>query len=91
MNTKEEKIRAEIRDSIIRLFQLKNQEKAFIAGSSKILYAGAVFDDKESCAFVDSFLDGWFGTGEKTEGITVMELMVWTSIETTDTYGGMTT
>jgi CDP-6-deoxy-D-xylo-4-hexulose-3-dehydrase len=61
----EEELRNNIRENITKFFQLKKEKEKFIKGESRVQYAGAVFDEKESWAFVDSFLDGWFGTGKK--------------------------
>lgn len=61
----EQEIRDKIKENVEEFFKLKNAKEKFIAGESKILYSGAVFDEKESNAFVSSFLDGWFGLGKK--------------------------
>ncbi|MCK4521215.1 MAG: lipopolysaccharide biosynthesis protein RfbH [Nanoarchaeota archaeon] len=67
MDIEEERLRESIKNSVMGLFRLKKQKDVFVKGSSRVQYAGAVFDDKESWAFINSFLDGWFGTGKKAE------------------------
>lgn len=60
----EEKLRAEIREKLQRFAELKEKEKRFVPGKTKVQYSGAVYDEKELSAIVDSLLDGWFGVGK---------------------------
>jgi CDP-6-deoxy-D-xylo-4-hexulose-3-dehydrase len=51
---------------LIREFQaIKNKERQFIPGVTKIQYSGPSFDDKELVALTDAILDGWFGVGKR--------------------------
>lgn len=61
----EEEIRQRVREEIARFFKLKKSRSAFAPGKSWVQYAGAVFDEREATAMVDSILDGWFGLGKK--------------------------
>jgi len=60
----EQKIRKKIYD-ILREFYRKKSDTEFIPGTTRIQYAGAMFDDCEVIAMVDSILNGWFGLGRK--------------------------
>lgn len=63
---KDEKlIRQEILEKVEELYLLRKKKESFIAGKSKINYAGRVFDEKEMIAVVDSALDFWLTLGEK--------------------------
>lgn len=59
------KYRQEIREKLIKYIGSKRKEK-FIPGKHKVQYTGPIYDGKEVVAFVDSFLDGWFGVGKKS-------------------------
>ncbi len=65
--SREKQIREAIKEHLISFFEEKKKNSVFIPGVSTIQYSGAIFDEKEAWAFIDSFLDGWFGTGEKTD------------------------
>jgi len=58
-------IRAEIREKIKQFVTLQQNEKKFVPGKSKVQYSGAVYDEREVSAIVDSVLDGWFGVSKK--------------------------
>ena len=60
----EERLRAEIREKLKKFAELKEKEKRFVPGKTKVQYSGAVYDEKELSAIVDSLLDGWFGVGK---------------------------
>ncbi len=67
MVSKDEKlnrIKNDIFEKIEEYYKVKG-EKSFIPGKDRILYAGAVFDEKEVISMVDSILKGWFGLGAK--------------------------
>lgn len=60
-----QKLKFEILDKVKKYYELayaKNRE--FIAGHSKINYAGRVFDEKEMTNLVDTALDFWLTYGE---------------------------
>ncbi len=59
--------RNKILDEISKFMQLKEENKKFIPGKTLIQYSGSVYGEEEAKAFVDSFLDGWFGLGPKGE------------------------
>lgn len=67
MSKEEEQIREIVRQGISLFFQHKKRNSSFVRGVSRVQYSGSVFDEQEATAFVDSFLDGWFGTGTKTD------------------------
>lgn len=68
MMNEEEKLRKEISKKIKQIFNFrKKNKKPFVPGKTWIQYAGSIFDDKEVNAAVSSWLDGWFGLGEKGE------------------------
>jgi CDP-6-deoxy-D-xylo-4-hexulose-3-dehydrase len=60
----EQKIREKVFSSL-REFYRKKSDKKFVTGLSRVQYAGAIFDDREVIAMVDSILNGWFGLGKK--------------------------
>ncbi|MFH1409229.1 MAG: lipopolysaccharide biosynthesis protein RfbH [Nanoarchaeota archaeon] len=57
--------REEIRKHLSQIAASRTQE--FIPGKTTINYAGATYDSNEMIAFVDSFLDGWFGIGRSAD------------------------
>lgn len=59
----EDKIREDIRKNIA-LF-CKQKHDVFVPGKTRIRYSGAVYDEKEIGAMVDTILDGWFGLGKR--------------------------
>lgn len=64
----EEKLRKDISGKIKQIYRFrKKNKKPFIPGKTWIQYAGSIFDDKEINAVVSSWLDGWFGLGEKAQ------------------------
>jgi CDP-6-deoxy-D-xylo-4-hexulose-3-dehydrase len=54
-------------DELINFFNLKEKNKKFIPGVTYVQYSGACYGEKEAGAFINSFLDGWFGLGPKGE------------------------
>ena len=65
--TKEQQLKQEILDKTKEYYELvhkKNQTKSFIAGQSRVNYAGRVFDEKEMMNLVDSSLDFWLTYGD---------------------------
>lgn len=61
----EKQLREEILDRVVDIYKLREREKEFIPGKSKVNYAGRVFDEKEMVAVVDSVLDFWLTLGPK--------------------------
>jgi len=61
----EKKIRNEILERVAELYKLRENNKKFIPGETKVNYAGRVFDEKEMVAVVDSALDFWLTLGPK--------------------------
>jgi len=57
--------RERIRKEIIEYFR-KKEKKEFVPGKHKVQYTGPIYDEREAVAFIDSFLDGWFGVGKKS-------------------------
>lgn len=51
----------------VRAYIASKPKEPFIPGKTLVRYAGAVFGEEESVAFVDSFLNGWFGVGPKAD------------------------
>jgi len=49
----------------IRDFYKKEVDKKFSRGGYRVQYAGALYDEHEILAMVDSILNGWFGLGRK--------------------------
>lgn len=65
--TQEEQLKKEILDKTKQYYELvhkKNQTKPFVAGQSRVNYAGRVFDEKEMMNLVDSSLDFWLTYGD---------------------------
>ncbi|MDO0825355.1 lipopolysaccharide biosynthesis protein RfbH [Desulfosporosinus nitroreducens] len=62
---REDVIRKEILAGVAEIYALREAEKRFIPGTSKVNYAGRVFDEKEMRAAVDSLLDFWLTLGDK--------------------------
>jgi CDP-6-deoxy-D-xylo-4-hexulose-3-dehydrase len=61
----EPEIRAEILQRVEEIYQLRESQKLFTPGISKVNYAGRVFDQREMQAAVDSMLDFWITLGER--------------------------
>lgn len=47
------------------LFLKKKSETKFIPGKVKVQYSGAVFDEREVLAVIDSLLEGWLAEGKR--------------------------
>jgi CDP-6-deoxy-D-xylo-4-hexulose-3-dehydrase len=62
---REDQLRTEIRERVVELYGLREAGREFIPGSTRINYAGRVFDEKEMIAAVDSALDFWLTLGKK--------------------------
>ena len=65
--TKEQQLKKEILEKTKEYYEFvhkKNQTKPFIAGQSRVNYAGRVFDEKEMVNLVDSSLDFWLTYGD---------------------------
>jgi CDP-6-deoxy-D-xylo-4-hexulose-3-dehydrase len=60
-------LRKEIIEKTIEYYQLKFSNKEFIAGKTKVNYAGRVFDESELVNAVDASLDFWLTEGRFTE------------------------
>lgn len=61
----EQSIREEILSKVVELYNVRESNKKFIPGETKVNYAGRVFDEKEMVAVVDSTLDFWLTLGVK--------------------------
>lgn len=66
-----EEIKRDIFEKITEYYKLK-EDDGFNPGTDRVLYAGAVFDEKEAISMVDSILKGWFGLGPKAREFTEM-------------------
>ena len=66
-----EQIKKEIFEKITEYYEFTGKNE-FVPGKDRILYAGAVFDEKEAISMVDSILKGWFGLGPKAREFTEM-------------------
>ena len=67
---KREQLKQEIFEKVRAYYQLvhkTSQDAEFVAGKSRINYAGRVFDEKEMVNLVDSSLDFWLTTGKYAE------------------------
>lgn len=53
--------------SSVKEYMNSNKQEEFIPRKSIVRYSGAVYDHNEAEAFIGSFLDGWFGVGEKAD------------------------
>ncbi len=67
---REKQIREEIRAKVEELYHLRETEKTFVPGQTKIHYAGRVYDEKEMQAVVDSVLDFHLTLGGKGAAFT---------------------
>jgi len=68
--TQAELLKQEIFDKTKAYYELVHkpvQQKAFVAGQSRIAYAGRVFDEDELVNLVDSSLEFWLTTGRYAE------------------------
>src|SRR5208337_4940279 len=65
-----EQLKQEIFEKVRAYYQLvhkTSQDAEFVAGKSRINYAGRVFDEKEMINLIDSSLDFWLTTGKYAE------------------------
>jgi len=62
----EEELRKEILTNVKEIFGLRESQKKFVPGVTRINYAGRVFDEKEMTAAVDSVLDFWLTLGKES-------------------------
>lgn len=60
-------IRSKINKLVKEFFDLKAQPKPFEPGKTKIHYNTPYYDHNEATAFINSFLDGWFGVGKAAD------------------------
>ncbi|MDR1121731.1 MAG: lipopolysaccharide biosynthesis protein RfbH [Dysgonamonadaceae bacterium] len=71
MKTEEIKaLRQEILDKTKAYYQAKFAQKQFVAGQSRVNYAGRVFDEREMIHAVDATLDFWLTEGRFSEEFT---------------------
>lgn len=59
-----DKIKKEIFQKVVELYNLKKGDEEFIPGESTINYAGRVFDENEIIKLVDSSLEFWLTAGK---------------------------
>lgn len=60
----EETVRAEIREKVRELYQIRKSTEHFDPGRTPISYAGRVYDQEELSTLVDSSLDFWLTAGK---------------------------
>ena len=60
-----EAIRAEIMERVKELYEVEHQPRAFEPGTTKIPFAGRVYDERELVALVESSLDFWLTLGKE--------------------------
>jgi CDP-4-dehydro-6-deoxyglucose reductase, E1 len=65
MDDKERQLRQEIAERIDRIYALRQGQESFIPGTTRVNYAGRVYDAEEMKALVDSSLDFWLTLGPK--------------------------
>jgi CDP-6-deoxy-D-xylo-4-hexulose-3-dehydrase len=63
----QDEIRNQLKDLLKEYYRLQQQQNKFVPGESKVQYSGAVFDEAEVTAIMESVLDGWFGVGRHTQ------------------------
>lgn len=63
--SREEEVRSEILQKVKELYEIREKNKIFVPGKTKVNYAGRVFDEKEMVAVIDSALDFWLTLGPK--------------------------
>lgn len=61
----EHKLREEILKRVALLYELRENNRNFVPGETKVHYSGRVYDAKEMQAMVDSVLDFWLTLGVK--------------------------
>ena len=61
--SKADDLRASIRAQVKQFYLEAHREKPFVAGETRVHYAGRVFDDQEMVNMVDSVLDFWLTAG----------------------------
>jgi CDP-6-deoxy-D-xylo-4-hexulose-3-dehydrase len=59
----EDAIRQEIFERVKLFYQVRRKKEEFVPGTSRIHYAGRVYDEKELTSLVDASLDFWLTTG----------------------------
>ena len=60
---KEREIRELIFEQVKELYKLRKNSEKFVAGESKVPYAGRIYDEKEMINLVDASLDFWLTAG----------------------------
>ncbi len=58
-------LRKEILEKVSQIYNLREKNKKFIPGKTRVNYSGRVFDEKEMVSMVDSVLDFWLTLGPK--------------------------
>jgi len=63
------KLRQEILEKVKELYKIEHEEKnkKFVAGESKITFAGRIYDEEEMVNLVDSSLDFWLTAGKYSD------------------------
>lgn len=61
----EQQLRNEILERTASIYSIRESEKSFIPGVSRIHYAGRVYDQNEMTAVIDCALDFWLTLGKK--------------------------
>jgi CDP-6-deoxy-D-xylo-4-hexulose-3-dehydrase len=62
-----QELHARILDQVRDYYQARHKPKTFLPGSTKVPYAGRVFDEEEMVAAVDATLDFWLTLGPQGE------------------------
>jgi len=61
---KKEKIKKEIFQKVKEFYKYQKQKEKFVAGETRVNYAGRVYDEKEMINLVDASLDFWLTAGK---------------------------
>ena len=61
---KEEKIKKEIFQKVKEFYKYRKQKEKFVAGKTRVNYAGRVYDEKEMINLIDASLDFWLTAGK---------------------------
>ena len=62
--SRSDQLRQEIFEKVAQLYATEHQPEPFVAGQTRIHYAGRVYDERELIALVDASLDFWLTLGE---------------------------
>lgn len=63
----EAKLRKEISDRVVQIYNLRKKQNRFISEKTRINYAGRIYDENEMIAAVESSLDFWLTLGKKSK------------------------